>query len=297
MCRRRRSTSLLLERLTVEPDEKALDEQIQQLAGQSKRWSDAPKKHAAAIGDLVVMDFEGKVGGKPFEGGKGEDMSIELGSGRLIPGFEDQLVGAKAGDKREVKLTFPADYPAANLANKDATFASRSKAVKIAGETKLDDEFAKSLGLQDLDQLKGLIRDQQGQELNGLTRTHMKRQLLDQLAARHDFEVPVSMVEAEYQNILGQLRQEATQEAGPAGGAGRDREGFGRVSQHRGTARAPRTAAVGNRLRQRHRSHRAGNERPHRRGGVAISGQGPRHLPALRHAGTDVRGADPRSAL
>ena len=103
---------LLLERLTVEPDEKAVDEQIQQLAGQSKRWSDAPKKHAAAIGDLVVMDFEGKVGGKPFEGGKGEDMSIELGSGRLIPGFEDQLVGAKAGDKRDVKLTFPADYPA-----------------------------------------------------------------------------------------------------------------------------------------------------------------------------------------
>jgi trigger factor len=206
---------LMLERLTIEPDEKALDEQIQQLAGQSKRWSDAPKKHEAAIGDLVVMDFEGKVGGKAFEGGKGEDRSIELGSGRLIPGFEDQLVGAKAGDKREVKLSFPADYPTANLANKDATFSVEVKGVKIAGETKIDDEFAKSLGLQDLAQLKVLIRDQQGQELNGLTRTHMKRQLLDQLAARHDFEVPVSMVEAEFQNILGQLRQEASQESDP----------------------------------------------------------------------------------
>ena len=101
------------------------------------------------------MDFEGKVGGKPFEGGKGEDMSVELGSGRLIPGFEDQLVGAKAGDKRDVKVTFPADYPAENLAGKDATFAVTVKAVKTAGETKVDDEFAKSLGLQDLDQLQG----------------------------------------------------------------------------------------------------------------------------------------------
>ena len=194
---------LLLERLTIEPDEKALDEQIKQLASQSKRWSDAPKKHEAAIGDLVVMDFEGKVGGKPFEGGKGEDMSVELGSGRLIPGFEDQLVGAKAGDKREVKLSFPADYPADEPGGQGRDLRVEVKGVKIAGETKLDDEFAKSLGLQDLDQLKGLIRDQHGQELNGLTRTHMKRQLLDQLAARHDFEVPDSMVEAEFRTSSG----------------------------------------------------------------------------------------------
>ena len=146
---------LKLERLTVEPDEAAVDEQIKQLANQSKRWEDAPKKHAAATGDLVVIDFDGKVDGKPFEGGKGEDMSVELGSGQLIPGFEDQLVGAKAGDKREVKVTFPDDYPADNLKGKDATFAVTVKAVKTAGETKVDDEFAKSLGLNDLDQLQG----------------------------------------------------------------------------------------------------------------------------------------------
>jgi trigger factor len=107
--------NLELERLTVEPDEKAIDERVQQLATQSKRWEDAPKKHAAANGDLVVMDFDGEVGGKPFEGGKGEDMSVELGSGRLIPGFEEQLVGAKAGDTREVKVTFPDDYQVENL--------------------------------------------------------------------------------------------------------------------------------------------------------------------------------------
>ena len=206
---------LKLERLTIEPDESTVDEQIKQLASQSKNWEDAPKKHAAANGDLVVVDFEGKVGGTAFDGGKGEDMSIELGSGRLIPGFEEQLVGAKSGESREVNVTFPADYPAENLKGKDATFAVTVKAVKTAGDTKIDDEFATSLGLTDLDQLKGLIRGQQEQELIGLTRTHMKRQLLDQLASRHDFVVPESMVEAEYQNILAQLRHEASHEEDP----------------------------------------------------------------------------------
>jgi trigger factor len=206
---------LTLERLTVDPDESAVDQQIGQLASQSKRWEDAPKKHAAAKGDLVVMDFEGEVDGKPFEGGKGEDMSVELGTGRLIPGFEDQLVGAKTGDTRQVNVTFPADYPAENLKGKDAIFAVSVKGVKTSGETKVDDEFAKSLGLNDLEQLKSLIRDQFAQELNGLTRTHMKRQLLDQLASRHDFAVPESMLEAEFQNIMNQLRHEASHEADP----------------------------------------------------------------------------------
>jgi len=206
---------LVLERLTVDPEESAIDQQIGQLATQSKRWEDAPKKHAAANGDLVVIDFEGEVGGKPFEGGKGEDMSVELGTGRLIPGFEDQLIGAKTGDSRVVNVTFPGDYPVDTLKGKDATFAVTVKGVKTSGETTVDDEFAKSLGLNDLDQLKGLIRDQLAQELNGLTRTHMKRQLLDQLASRHDFAVPESMLDAEFQNIMNQLRHEASHEADP----------------------------------------------------------------------------------
>jgi trigger factor len=206
---------LKLERLTVEADEAAVDEQLKQLANQSKRWEDAPKKHVAVPGDLVVVDFEGEVDGVAFEGGKGEDMSVELGSGQLIPGFEDQLVGAKAGESRKVEVTFPADYPADKLKGKDALFAVTVKGVKTAGETRVDEEFAKSLGLDSLEKLKGLIRDQQVQELNGLTRTHMKRQLLDQLAARHDFAVPESMVDAEYQNILAQLRHEASHEPDP----------------------------------------------------------------------------------
>jgi trigger factor len=206
---------LKLERLIVEPDEKAVDEQIEQLVRSNKSWKDAPKAHKAETGDLVVMDFEGKVAGKVFEGGKGEDMSIEIGSGRLIPGFEEQLVGAKAGDQREVNVDFPKDYPAENLKGKKATFDVTVKQVKVAGEGKADDEFAKSLGLTDLEQLRGILRDQLSQELNGLTRTHMKRRLLDQLAERCDFDVPPSMVEAEFQNIMQQLRHEASHEEDP----------------------------------------------------------------------------------
>jgi trigger factor len=227
---------LSLERLTVEPEDEAVEQQIRQLASQSKRWEDAPKKHAAATGDLVVMDFDGQVDGKPFEGGKGEDMSVELGSGRLIPGFEDQLVGAKAGDTREIKVAFPADYPVDNLKGKEAVFSVSVKGVKTAIETNIDDTLATSLGLKDLDQLKGLIRDQLAQELNGLTRTHMKRQLLDQLAERHDFPVPESMVEAEYQNIMNQLRHEASHEAEPQSALAeieKESEDYRRIAERR----------------------------------------------------------------
>ena len=225
-----------LERLSLDADEGAVEEQLKQLASSNKRWEDAPAKHAAATGELVVMDFEGKVDGTAFEGGKGEDMSVELGSGRLIPGFEDQLVGAKAGDSREVNVTFPSDYPVGDLAGKDAVFSVIVKAVRTSGETMLDDDFAKTLGLQSLDQLKGLVRDQQTQELNDLTRTHMKRQLLDQLASRHDFEVPQTMVDAEHQNILNQLRHEASHDEDPQAALAeieKDADEYRRIAERR----------------------------------------------------------------
>ena len=207
---------LKLERLTVEADEKALDEQLKQLAASQARFEDAKKGHKAAKGDQVVIDFVGKVDGVAFEGGTGEGMAVVLGSGQLIPGFEDQMIGLKVGDEKQLNVTFPDDYGAENLKGKPATFDIKVNAVKAPGETKLDDDFAKQIGLNDLDQLKGLLRDQQQQELNGLTRTHMKRRLLDQLAADHDFDVPPSMVDAEYENIMAQLRREASHEADPA---------------------------------------------------------------------------------
>lgn len=205
-----------LERLTVPADESAIDERIQQLASQNKRHEDAPEGHEAATGDLVVMDFAGKVDGVAFEGGTGEGMSIEIGSGRLIPGFEDQLVGIKKGDEKTIEVTFPEDYGVDTLKGKPATFDLKVTDVRVpAGETVADDEFAKSLGLESLEQLRGILKDQAGQELNNLTRTHMKRKLLDQLAADHDFEVPPSMVEAEFNQIWAQLQHEATHEADP----------------------------------------------------------------------------------
>ncbi|MBO9624678.1 MAG: trigger factor [Sphingomonas sp.] len=208
---------LKLERLTVPVTDEQLDEQLQQLASGQKAWEDAPAKHKAATGDQVTMDFVGKTAdGVAFEGGTGEGMSVEIGSGRLIPGFEDQLVGVKTGDEKQISVTFPEDYGAKDLAGQPATFDLKITAVKTAGETKIDDDFAKQLGLQDLEQLKGLLKGQIEQQLNGLTRTYMKRKLLDQLAAGHDFPVPPSMVDAEFQQIWHQLQHEAEHEADPA---------------------------------------------------------------------------------
>jgi trigger factor len=206
---------LKIERLTIEADEAAVDEQLERLAGANKSWSDAAKNHKAATGDRVIIDFVGTIDGEAFDGGTGEGMAVELGSGQLIPGFEDGLIGAKAGEERTVKVTFPEDYPSERVKGKKANFAVKVTSVQVGMAAAADDEFAKTLGLKDLDQLKGLLRDQQQEEVNGLIRTHMKRQLLDILAARHDFPVPPSMLDAEYNNIMNQLRHEASHEADP----------------------------------------------------------------------------------
>ena len=206
---------LKLERLTVEANDATVDERLQQLAQGQKSYDPAPADHAAEQGDLVIIDYEGKVDGEPFEGGKGEGMSVELGSGRLIPGFEDQLIGAKANEQRTLNVTFPEDYNVEYLKGRDATFDVTVNEVQTAREAKPDDDFAKSMGLEGIDQLRGLLKGQVEQELGGLTRTHMKRKLLDQLAASHDFPVPPSMVEAEFQQIWQQLEHEASHESDP----------------------------------------------------------------------------------
>jgi trigger factor len=205
-----------LERLTIDVAESKVDEAVEQLASQNKQFDEASKSHKAKEGDLVVMDFVGKVDGVPFEGGTGEGMSVEIGSGRLIPGFEDQLVGVKANDEKTISVTFPEDYTAENLKGKAATFDLVINEVRVPKEGKADEDFAKSLGLESLEQLRGLLKGQLEQENNGLTRTHMKRKLLDQLAESHDFEVPPSMVEAEFNQIWAQLEHEASHEEDPA---------------------------------------------------------------------------------
>ncbi len=204
-----------LERLTADIDESAIDTQIAMFLGQQKSFDEAPKGHKAATGDLVVMDYLGKVDGEPFDGGKGEGMSVEIGTGRLIPGFEDQLIGVKANDEKQINVTFPDDYNVAYLKGKPATFDLVINEVRVAKAAVADDDFAKTLGLESLEQLRNLIKGQIEQEHNGLTRTHMKRKLLDHLAAAHDFAVPPSMVDAEFNQIWAQLEQEAAKEEDP----------------------------------------------------------------------------------
>jgi len=207
---------LKLERLTVEPTAEEVEAQIARFAAQQKHFSTAQDGHPAVEGDQVVIDFVGKTAdGVAFPGGTGEDMAVELGSGRLIPGFEDQLEGVKVGESRTLNVTFPSDYGEKSLAGKPATFDITVKAVKVPDEANIDDDFAKSLGLESLEKLKELFRNQVEQELNGLTRTYMKRKLLDQLAHGHDFPVPPSMVEAEFEQIWRQLEHEASHEEDP----------------------------------------------------------------------------------
>jgi trigger factor len=207
--------TLELERLQVEAEGSEVDAALAKLVSGQKRFEAAPKAYKAAVGDVVVIDFEGKVDGVPFDGGKGESMSVELGSGQLIPGFEDQMVGLKANDAKVINVTFPEDYGSKDLAGKAATFDIVVGEVRKPAEAKLDDEMATSFGLESLDKLKELMKIQVEQELNGLTRTYMKRQLLDQLAAAHDFEVPPAMVEAEFEQIWQQLEQEVAREPDP----------------------------------------------------------------------------------
>ena len=206
---------LKLEKLVVPVADAEVDEQLSKLAAGAKSFEDAKKGKKAENGDQLIIDFVGKLDGVAFEGGSATDTALELGAGRFIPGFEEQLLGVKAGDEKTITVTFPADYPAENLKGQETTFDITVKAVKVPGETKIDDDFAKSLGLESLDQLKGLLRGQLEQESAGLTRTQMKRALLDLLAAGHDFDVPPSMVEAEFQQIWAQLQREAQNEEDP----------------------------------------------------------------------------------
>lgn len=206
---------LKLERLQAEPTAEEIDAAIGRLADSQQSFETAPKSHKAASGDQVIIDFEGKVGGVPFDGGKGDGMAVVIGSGQLIPGFEDQLIGLKLNDEAVINVTFPADYSAANLQGKAATFDIVVGEIKRPIPTKIDDAMAKGFGLEGMEQLRELMKGQVEQELNGLTRTYMKRQLLDQLASNHDFEVPPSMVEAEFNQIWQQLEVEAEREENP----------------------------------------------------------------------------------
>ncbi len=198
--------TLKLTRPTYEASEEDLDEALKELASQAKSYEDKKGKTVkAADGDQLTIDFLGKIDGEAFDGGAATDADLVIGSGRFIPGFEEQLKGAKVGEEKTIEVTFPEDYQAKHLAGKAATFDVTVKAIKAEVESKIDDEFAKRIGLESLDQLKELLKSNLNQQYAGATRFKLKRALLDILDEGHDFALPPKMVEAEFEGIWAQV--------------------------------------------------------------------------------------------
>ncbi|MYM54183.1 trigger factor [Thalassovita mangrovi] len=197
-----------LERLVVKADDAAVDEALASLAETAQDFADRKKGSKAKEGDQIVFDFVGKVDGEAFEGGAAEDYPLVLGSGSFIPGFEDQLIGVKADEQKDVTVTFPEEYGAENLAGKEAVFECTIKAVKEPKAAEIDDELAKKFGSEDLAALKSQVSERLEAEYAGAARQVLKRQLLDKLDTLVSFDLPPSLVEAEAQQIAHQLWHE-----------------------------------------------------------------------------------------
>jgi trigger factor len=190
-----------LERLVAEVTEAQINESLEKIAEQNRPFAAKGEGAKAEKGDRVVIDFTGKLDGVPFEGGTGGDVGVNVGSGSFIPGFEEQLIGIGAGENRLVKVTFPANYMNAQLAGKDAEFDVTAKSIDAPGTVTIDDAFAKSLGLESLDKLKDAVKARLQQELAGLSRQKLKRQLLDHLDGMHKFALPPTLAEEEFTNV------------------------------------------------------------------------------------------------
>jgi trigger factor len=197
--------SLTLERVVAEMAEGEVDERVGSLAQQFKEFTEAAEGQAAQDGDSVVIDFKGSVDGELFDGGTAEEHSLELGSNSFIPGFEEQLVGVKKDNELAVKVTFPEEYQAENLAGKEAEFAVTVREVKVPLPVSVDDALAEKLGLENLQALKHAVREQSEKDFATISRTKLKRVVLDALAEGHDFEVPPSLVDGEFEQIWNQV--------------------------------------------------------------------------------------------
>jgi trigger factor len=202
--------AMKLERLRADVTDTEIDQAVQALAEQNRPF--VTKAEEAANGDRATISFQGTMDGKPFENGSGEDVPILLGSGRFIPGFEQNLLGMKAGESRTFDIKFPENYPAPGLANKDATFAVTVKTVEAPGEVTLNDDFAKSLGLDSLSKLRDALRERIEREHAAASRQKLKRGLLDQLDEHHKFEPPPSLVEQEFNNVWSAIENDLKQQ-------------------------------------------------------------------------------------
>jgi trigger factor len=201
-------SALAITRPVAEVSDAQIDGALGRIAEQNIQYEPRAKTAKAKDGDAVVIDFVGKVDGVAFEGGTAEQQSVVLGANRFIPGFEEQLLGVKTGEEKELNVTFPEDYPSADLAGKAAVFEVKVSEVRAPKSPELDDDFAKGLGLEDLAQLRGLVKDQLKAEHDNVSRAKAKRNLLDKLDDAHDFDLPPNMVEQEFSQIWQQLQTE-----------------------------------------------------------------------------------------
>ncbi len=201
-------TGIEMDRPFVPVADSEVDEALGKLAENNQKYEPRGKTAKARDGDAVVMDFVGKIDGEAFEGGSAEDQTIVIGQGRFIPGFEEQLVGVKAGQETEINVTFPEDYPSEDLKGKDAVFEVKVHEIRAPETPEIDDDFAKNFGLEDLEALKNIMREQIEGEYKALARNKVKRTLLDKLDELHSFELPNGMVEAEFGQIWSQFERE-----------------------------------------------------------------------------------------
>ena len=212
-----------LERLVADVPDDDVQTSIQRLADQQKVYA-VEDGRTAEDGDQLLMNFIGRIDGEAFDGGTAEGMELVLGSGQFIPGFEEQLVGAKAGEKKSVNVSFPDDYGAENLAGKAAEFEVDVTEVRASASVEIDEEFAKSMGAEDLASLQSMVRDQIGSEYTQISRGRLKRELLDKLSDSVDFEVPPGMLEDEFQSIWKQLEEAKEQDRLDEGDKGKSDE-------------------------------------------------------------------------
>lgn len=200
--------AIRLTRLNAEVNDEAIAKALDNLARRLQSFEKPDPPRPSQSGDRVVVDFEGRVDGEVFEGGKAEDFPLVLGSGFMVPGFEDQLIGVEPGAELTIEVTFPDDFPNAALAGKAARFAVRVKDVQAPQPVELNDELARSQGFDDLAALKTAIRESMEREYAQYSRARLKRALLDQLAETYRFEVPTGMVDLEFDAIWKQLQDE-----------------------------------------------------------------------------------------
>jgi trigger factor len=201
-----------LTRLTSDVTDAEIDEALARIAEQNKPYVPKPEGGKAESGDRVVISFAGTINGEAFEGGSGDDTPVLIGSNSFIPGFEDQLIGIAAGETRTLKVTFPAHYMNEALAGKDAEFTVTAKSLSAPGAVTVDDEFAKSLGLESLDKLREAVKDRLAREHASMSRQKIKRQLLDALDKLHKFEPPPTLVQEEFDRVWKSVLQELENE-------------------------------------------------------------------------------------